>query len=410
MRKKSIRVTLGYILFTASILIGFRCHGNSTTEIPKILTLEEAADLLRVGPQEVLYRIKTDKLPAREFKVGWRFSSKALLAWLADKDSENAVDIIPQSMIGTNDKMALTELTNTMGRGSTKSEQKIPSEKQPEVIGEKPDLKTADQVFLRDQAVLLKKHQLTLELGLNYSRDENQEILVTSLLDLEMPLVTQVLPAESKSDLYGSIFSIRYGLMDDLQAFASIPLIHRSQSLNIGAQKISDDNETRWGSVTAGLRYAALTEGLGYPSVIIALDGTFPTHDEVFGIGGSIALTKSIDPAVLFLNVGYRHFFNDKEELNTARLNADDTFNISGGVAYALNDTLTLSTSLSASFQSYTRFNENVQLTSHEQFRLRFALTSFLIEGLYIEPFVDFGLNKSSSDVSLGLNIPFTFN
>ena len=144
--------------------------------------------------------------------------------------------------------------------------------------------------------------------------------------------------------------------------------------------------------------------------MIVTLDGTFPTHDEAFGIGGSIALTKSIDPAVLFLNAGYRHFFNDDEELNTTRLNADDNFNISGGITYGLNDTLTLSTSLSASFQNQTRFNQNVQLASREQYSLRFALTTFLTEGFYIEPFIDFALNTSSSDVSLGLNFPFTFN
>jgi hypothetical protein len=32
-------------------------------------------------------------------------------------------------------------------------------------------------------------------------------------------------------------------------------------------------------TVDAGLRYAALHEGIGYPSIILSLNGIFPTRD-----------------------------------------------------------------------------------------------------------------------------------
>jgi hypothetical protein len=42
-------------------------------------------------------------------------------------------------------------------------------------------------------------------------------------------------------------------------------------------------------------------------------------------------------------------------------------------------------------------------------YSLRFALTSWLAEGLYIEPSVSFGLSGSNESVAMGVTIPYAF-
>jgi len=50
----------------------------------------------------------------------------------------------------------------------------------------------------------------------------------------------------------------------------------------------------------------------------------------------------------------------------------------------------------------------NGTVPGREQFFLQFGLTSWLREGLFIEPTVSFALNGPPS-VTLGVSLPFTF-
>jgi excisionase family DNA binding protein len=52
-----------------------------------VLTLEEAAALLRLPIDAVRARAIADDLPGRAFGDEWRFSRAALLAWLAGGDT-----------------------------------------------------------------------------------------------------------------------------------------------------------------------------------------------------------------------------------------------------------------------------------------------------------------------------------
>lgn len=376
----------------------------------EILTVQEAADLLRVSDAELKKMATSKDIPARRFGNDWRFSRSAVMAWLAGKDPVNAALLTTQQNAGNNSepksyeaqKLAQTDLAKTVAKGvETETPAKSAT---PETIGEKPKTKTAEEVFLRDQAVLLKPKQMTLELDLIYARNENRQ-----LVSQFNPFVGSVeQDGLAKSDTYTSNFSVRYGLFDNVQLFSSVPLTHQSQFFSVGNQDLSRQASTRLGSVTTGLRYAALGENSSHPGVIFSIDGTFPTDDRAYGVGGSVALTKSYDPAVLFFNVGYRHFFNS-QAFDPVRLVPSNQVNATAGIAYALNDTLTLSTSLSGVFQSQTELN-GTRLPSREQYSLQFGVTSYLAKGLFIEPFVNFALNGTNSDVVIGTNLPYTFD
>jgi excisionase family DNA binding protein len=53
----------------------------------EVLTLEEAAALLRLALDAVRARAVAGELPGRAFGDEWRFSRAALLAWLAGRES-----------------------------------------------------------------------------------------------------------------------------------------------------------------------------------------------------------------------------------------------------------------------------------------------------------------------------------
>jgi excisionase family DNA binding protein len=58
-------------------------EGAGTEEV---LTLREAAGLLRLSVEDVRARAVAGELPGRAFGDEWRFARAALLAWLADGD------------------------------------------------------------------------------------------------------------------------------------------------------------------------------------------------------------------------------------------------------------------------------------------------------------------------------------
>jgi excisionase family DNA binding protein len=52
-----------------------------------VLTLDELADLLKLDPDTVLVRVDAGELPGRRFGDQWRFSRRAVLAWLDGSDT-----------------------------------------------------------------------------------------------------------------------------------------------------------------------------------------------------------------------------------------------------------------------------------------------------------------------------------
>lgn len=124
-------------------------------------------------------------------------------------------------------------------------------------------------------------------------------------------------------------------------------------------------------------------------------------------LGGGIALVKSIDPVVLFANANYHHTFS-RDFSDITRLEPEDQLDVSLGYALALNDTLTINTSISGVFTDTTSF-DNATLRQQDSYSLSFGLTSWLAKGLYIEPSVSFGLSDPGNSVAFGVTVPYTF-
>ncbi len=58
----------------------------------EVLTLEEAAALLRVTPEVLLERARRGELPGRRLGEEWRFARSPLLAWLGEAETGGETD------------------------------------------------------------------------------------------------------------------------------------------------------------------------------------------------------------------------------------------------------------------------------------------------------------------------------
>src|SRR5437868_6417008 len=56
--------------------------------VDEVLTLEEVAAFLKLSPDAVRSRAEEGDLPGRRFGNEWRFARVAVLAWLADGDTQ----------------------------------------------------------------------------------------------------------------------------------------------------------------------------------------------------------------------------------------------------------------------------------------------------------------------------------
>ena len=388
---------------------------------PEVLTLEEAAGLLRVSPRHLEDLAWLGQVPARRIGTSWRFSQSALLAWLAgwryEPTTAYGVAAVPSSVFRMLPESladeshvpsatlqppqaepllpAETGQAATWGMLTAQADTAPAAGEEVEPIGEEPELATAEEMFLREQTILLEPGELTLELGLFYSRLDDQE------LESGAGTLTTI-----EDETFTSLYTARYGLIEDTQVFASIPFRYERAGTVVSGVK-STDTRVETGDFNPGVRHTILRERKGLPEVILTVEGRIPTVESSYAIGGGVALVKSVDPAALFVNGNYLRTFS-RDFGDVTRLQPKDTFDVTLGYVLALNDSLTISTALSGVFVSETTFDA-ATIRQQELFSLQFGLTSFITEGLFIEPVVSFGLNGTGNTFVLGVSVPYTF-
>ncbi len=351
------------------------------------LTLDEAARLLRVEPWELERLALRRAVPARQIGTRWRFGRAALLDWLAGIDrgdeAPTAAALAPTTLSAMKGRGTAPAQTTEAPAPAKESEARTGEEPGP--IGEAPEERTAEEVFLRRQGVLLAPGELTLEPALFFSRSDDRTLALVG---------TGVGLATVEQDTFTGLYIGRYGLMEETELSASTSYRHQRTGVFFGSREISDDSRTEFGDVALSLRRTVLRQGPGVPDIILSLDGRIPTGDTSYALGGGVAFIKSIDPVALFANANYRHTFS-RDFADVTRLEPDDRIDMTLGYAFALNDTLSLSNAVSGLFTSATGFDA-AELRQRDRFSLRFGLTSFLAEGSYIEPKVNFGLTPAS--------------
>lgn len=376
---------------------------------PEVMTIDEAAQLLRVEPAALARLASDGAVPARRLEENWRFSRAALLGWLAGYRQGTAAaaeggtsrHFAQAAPFANLPPLSAQASSSIVGRGMTGTLQDTAeelSDDPAEPIGTAPKGRTASEVFLRDQRVLLNKNELTVDFGLVYARTDNLVQVDTG----SGPTLGLV-----ESDTFGGVLVGRYSLGGDTELFASTSYSDQNVGIVANGQSISQASRNDLGDIGIGMRRTILHEGSGQPDVILSIEGGIPTRTGSYSLAGGVTLVKSFDPAVLFGSVDYRHTFS-RDFTDFTRLEPRDRIDAQIGYAFALNDTIILTTALSGSFNMATSFAE-ADLRQNETYNLLMGFTARISPNLFVQPSVSYRLNGPGNGVIFGLNFPLTF-
>jgi excisionase family DNA binding protein len=372
----------------ASTLAASDCHSP-------VLTLEETAELLRVPASDVQRLAEQREIPGRRIGDEWRFNCTSVLKW---------VDGDPEPLATTDESPRLLgpqELSALSGRGMAAQQPPVPSDPdsagtdfERERIGEEPDERTAEDIRLRDQRVLVNPRDVSLNFGQFYSKADRPVFAATdqgnALATLEQVALL-------------TTFQARFGVSNQAELFLSTSYFDQDGDVFLGNEKLTSSGNRDFGNVLFGARRTLVRERIGRPNIIGTLTAHIPTDDGSRALGGSLGFVKSFDPVALFASVGYTHRFIDGGT-DVTRLEPADRLDASVGFALAMNDTLSLSASLSAISTGRTEF-ENVTLRRQEAYSVGFGLTSRVSSRIYLEPALSFGLGGPADGFAFGLSV-----
>lgn len=273
-----------------------------------------------------------------------------------------------------------------------------PGAPQEKPIGEAPEERNAEDIFLRSQRVLLGRGQAVVDFGQFYSRSD---VLQLAAIENTIALATD------ENALFTTLLVGRVGILNETELFAGASFNHLRRRLVVGLTELARDTRSESGNVEVGVRRTVLREAPGRPDVIATFSTQIPTGDDPYALSGGVVLVKSLDPVALFAGSNYRRSLA-RELDGGRRLEPAHSVDVSLGYGLALNDRLAISTVASALFARAVAL-QRAESRRTDSFSLRFALTSSLAKGLYIEPSVSFGLSGPGQSFSMGVTLPYSF-
>jgi excisionase family DNA binding protein len=350
-----------------------------------VLTLDEAAALLRVEAAELVRLAEQQDLPARRIDSSWRFSCGALMAWL-EGQPERLEDPGKVTAMGA----PAVQVTPPPSTAAPEGGQQKP-------IGEAPEEPTAERVLLRAQRVLLGPGRVALDFGQYYSRNETLELAsvqdLAELVGLEQETLT-------------TLFQARVGVFDETELFVGALYYSQASEITLRGTRLASSERFDVANIGFGFRRTLLREGTGRPDIIASLDAGLPSDGSSYAIGGGVVVVKSIDPVVLFASAHYSHTFI-RDSARESLLEPEARSIVSVGYGLALNDTVAISTTFSGAFAAHNVREDGV--VRQPLFSARFGLTSRIMSRLFIEPSVSYTLSGSRSGFAMGVTLPYAF-
>jgi len=388
-------------LFSMSIVPTHAAYGQTPQPCKRaVLTQTETADLLRIDAAEVARLAEQGRLPARRVGSAWRFSCAALMAWLTGEEKPAAALDGPLPLtaeqIGTVTG-AGAEVAQAGTPPSASAPPSVDGQNQP--VGEAPQERPADEIFLRGQRVLLGRGDVVLDFGQFYARADDH---LLASIDGGVGLATV------RQQTFTTLLQGRIGIFNETELFAGATFNRQENRRFFGSTDLADDRRSEFGGTTLGIRRTVLREGVRRPNIIATLSGHIPTGDRPYVAGVGLVLVKSVDPVALFAGANY--FRAIRRGSSTApSLGPEQSVDVSVGYALALNDTLAISMAVSGLFTGAATTLDDRRLRQPGTFAARFGVTSWLARGLYIEPSVSFALTGPGSSFAFGVTLPYSF-
>jgi hypothetical protein len=319
-----------------------------------------------------------------------------------------------------------------------------------------PDPTEAVQDIVQQQQGT-QRSRFGAELSFGYSHFGDARINLDGFLALDAIFLGTISIDEVDADIFTSDLTVRYGVSDRFFIDASIPFLYRASNFRSGGAggaanapvetRVSDQG---LGDVSIGASYQILAETARRPNLVVSGRVKLPTGQEPFGIdfvevqgsegnlqvprslatgsgvwGASVGISalKTMDPMVVFGSINYfRNFergFADIDENpgdQPGRVSIGNAVQFGAGLAYALNETSSISMSYSQRLVERSRLKldaaENFQRVVGSQANIglvNLGATFSLGRSLSLVTTVGIGLTDDSPDMVVGVRLPYRF-
>jgi hypothetical protein len=313
---------------------------------------------------------------------------------------------------------------------------------------------------LQQQHVLFNQ-PLTLEIGLNYARYDRKQLTLNGFLALDAIFLGSIAVENVESDTFTYLFAARKGITRDISASIEVPLVQRWTSYQKGGAggsaaavaEASVGGKVAIGDVTAGASYRlfaetptrpeiALNASVGIPTgqapygipwnvlerdnddfIRFAVPTKQPTGQGVWSVNFGASMLKTVDPAILFVNAGVTHTFSkhfadldtSPDTVSPGKVDLGNAFNYGVGVAFALNERMSLSMSLAQRLNGSARIRpdatgvwDGIVGSDGNAATLGIGMTYALSERMTFVGNLGIGLTPDAPDFSITAKLPFT--
>ncbi|ORM44977.1 hypothetical protein B6D51_27760 [Pseudomonas chlororaphis subsp. chlororaphis] len=300
--------------------------------------------------------------------------------------------------------------------------------------------------------------KFSVETGLTYSRYDTRQLILNGFLALDSIFLGNINLDRIKADNWTLDLTARYNLDNRWQFDVNVPVVYRESTYQSGgaqngaagvtSEKTVSKDPTL-GDVNFGIAYKFLDESVNTPDAVLTLRVKAPTGEEPFGIKlrqvqdntnlfvpddlptgngvwsitPGISLVKTFDPAVLFGTLSYTHNLEESfddisstvNQKTPGKVKLGDSFQIGMGIAFALNEKMSMSFSFSDLVQRKSKLKEDggdwqsVVSSDANAGYFNVGMTVAATDNLTIVPNLSIGLTDDAPDFTFSLKFPYYF-
>ncbi|SIQ98426.1 transporter [Marinobacterium stanieri] len=350
----------------------------------------------------------------------------------------------------------LQQMENRLNQLEPSAEPSLSKSKSSTVASNTAPTKRSADPTASVENILLEEHTLftdkfTFEVGMDYTHYDRKQLALDGFLALDAIFLGDIAVDDINADIFTWDFNGRYNINKRWQLGASIPFIYRTSTYQKNFVTDSDaatgevrtiiDGSTDGyglGDITLTSAYQLFAETQSRPDIVWNLSVKAPTGKDPYGVDTKIveddngnrleipkqlptgsgmwslstglSFLKTTDPAILFANVGYTHNFSKNFGGDTGEIRLGDSFNYGVGIAFAMNERMSLSMALSHRINLESEQNSSKIIGSDgNAATFTTGVTYALSNRLSMLTSVGVGLTPDASDFSIGIKFPYRF-
>lgn len=310
--------------------------------------------------------------------------------------------------------------------------------------------------------LLLEEHtffdqKFSAELGFELAHFDRSQLMLNGFLALDAIFLGDIGIDEIDSDILTTNLTGRWTVTDRLQFSLNVPFVYRETTTRSGGQELSSIiksekkvDDSGIGDITLGVSYRLFPETISRPDIVwntsvIAPTGRdpygidfledplntnleypekLPTGSGLWGVQTGFSFLKTVDPAILFASFSWRHYFEDsfddlgsnpKAPPSPGDVQLGDQYQFSLGIAFAINERTSFSTSFTQRFIDETKItrpgfgSQTVVGSDATTGTFDIGVTYALTERLSLVTNLGMGLTNDSSDYNFAMKFPYRF-